>query len=186
MQIVESKATCGAHNRDGSLCQHPAGFRTDHPGEGKCYLHGGKTPRGIQSPHFVHGRASRYEESMRESLRERIEALRQFDPYSLEDELLLVRALLGEILDQDDGSPDEAKRERMMYRATSMIEQITRTVERMVKMRNDTAITAVEVGAIAMRFIDILVRYIPEPKQQDKAIEEVTSLVGFGQEKTPR
>jgi len=28
-------------------CANPAGFRTDHSGEGRCYLHGGCTPKGI-------------------------------------------------------------------------------------------------------------------------------------------
>lgn len=39
---------CGAKTRtggerDGEPCRHWAGFRTDHPGVGRCYLHGGAT-----------------------------------------------------------------------------------------------------------------------------------------------
>lgn len=30
-------------DRAGRVCRQPAGFRTDHPGIGKCYLHGGST-----------------------------------------------------------------------------------------------------------------------------------------------
>jgi hypothetical protein len=53
---------CGAKTRaaDGHACTHGVGQRTEHPGEGKCWLHGGKTPRGMKSPHFKHGRDSRY------------------------------------------------------------------------------------------------------------------------------
>jgi len=41
----EPEAICGATSkRNGSPCRHPAGLRTDHPGSGRCYLHGGLTP----------------------------------------------------------------------------------------------------------------------------------------------
>jgi hypothetical protein len=36
------RAICGAKTRKGKPCGHPAGARTDHPGVGRCYLHGGR------------------------------------------------------------------------------------------------------------------------------------------------
>ncbi len=38
--------TCGARNRAGNPCRRPAGWGTDHPGAGRCKLHGGNTPNG--------------------------------------------------------------------------------------------------------------------------------------------
>lgn len=38
---------CGGKRRGegtGMLCTRPAGWGTDHPGSGRCKLHGGKTP----------------------------------------------------------------------------------------------------------------------------------------------
>jgi len=32
---------CGAANRNKKPCQHPAGWGTDYPGEGRCKNHGG-------------------------------------------------------------------------------------------------------------------------------------------------
>jgi uncharacterized protein YjcR len=32
---------CGARTRKGQPCKRPAGWGTDHPGEGRCKLHGG-------------------------------------------------------------------------------------------------------------------------------------------------
>jgi hypothetical protein len=38
---------CGANGkRGGGPCRHAKGFRTDHPGSGSCYLHGGATESG--------------------------------------------------------------------------------------------------------------------------------------------
>jgi hypothetical protein len=35
---------CGAKTRSGNQCKQPAGYRTTHFGEGRCYFHGGATP----------------------------------------------------------------------------------------------------------------------------------------------
>lgn len=40
---------CGAKNRQGTPCRRPSGWGTDHAGEGRCKLHGGKNsgpPKG--------------------------------------------------------------------------------------------------------------------------------------------
>ncbi len=55
-----TKSRCGARTRAGTPCQHEAGRGTDHVGEGRCKLHGGRTPRGVNSPHFRHGKDSAY------------------------------------------------------------------------------------------------------------------------------
>ena len=51
---------CGAKTRQGTPCELPAGWGTDHAGVGRCKLHGGATPRGADSPHYKHGLHSRY------------------------------------------------------------------------------------------------------------------------------
>lgn len=53
---TRSCPTCGARNRQGQPCAKPAGWGTDHNGEGRCRLHGGKGGRPIK-----HGRNSKYE-----------------------------------------------------------------------------------------------------------------------------
>ena len=37
-------SACGARTRAGTPCQLPAGWGTDHPGSGRCKLHGGASP----------------------------------------------------------------------------------------------------------------------------------------------
>jgi len=43
---ADGKCNSPLPNRPGALCRHPAGFRTDHPGLGNCYRHGGSSPNG--------------------------------------------------------------------------------------------------------------------------------------------
>lgn len=65
---------CGRPKRDGSgdECGLPAGWGTDHVGEGACKLHGGATPRGRESANFKHGLFS---DHLDEEDRETIDAL---------------------------------------------------------------------------------------------------------------
>jgi len=46
---------CGATNRHGEPCSLPAGWGTDHVGNGRCKLHGGNSLTGEDNPSFKHG-----------------------------------------------------------------------------------------------------------------------------------
>jgi len=52
---------CGAKTRAGTPCRRPAGWGTDHVGEGRCKLHGGRSLRGFLHPRYKHGRYAQYE-----------------------------------------------------------------------------------------------------------------------------
>ena len=45
---------CGAKTRRGTACKQPAKIN------GRCRYHGGLTPKGVMSPHYKHGRYSKY------------------------------------------------------------------------------------------------------------------------------
>lgn len=48
---------CGAKRAEGSgLCAHAAGWGTDHPGFGRCKLHGGNSPSGNKAAAAAEGR----------------------------------------------------------------------------------------------------------------------------------
>ena len=55
---------CNARKSDDGTfegyCGQRAGHRTEHQGDGRCWLHGGKSPRGEDSPSFKHGLFSDY------------------------------------------------------------------------------------------------------------------------------
>lgn len=46
-QLEPQQGKCGARSRSGRLCGRPAGAGTDHPGIGRCKLHGGSTPTHV-------------------------------------------------------------------------------------------------------------------------------------------
>lgn len=52
---------CGAKTRSGTPCRRPAGWGTDHPGEGRCKLHGGASLKGHLHPRYKHGRYAQHE-----------------------------------------------------------------------------------------------------------------------------
>lgn len=175
MQTELARATCGAMSRNGEPCQHPAGFRTQHPGEGRCYLHGGMSPRGADSPSFKHGNRSRYTAVLKTQLAEKLDLLENHDPVDIVDELQLQRALLLDfIADKDTFSSSD--RELLMRWA----EQISRTAERLVRMRNDTAMTAAELKLIAARLADTVARYMPDDEDRQRAfLAELLSSMGM-------
>lgn len=79
--------TCGAGKRDGSgdNCSLPAGWGTDHVGEGKCKLHGGASLKGKESATFKHGLFSDY---LDDEDRDAIDALEDYDDAEKLDELI--------------------------------------------------------------------------------------------------
>jgi hypothetical protein len=48
------KPKCGSKTRSGRKCKNPPS-----PGRERCHLHGGATPRGVDSPNWKHGRYSK-------------------------------------------------------------------------------------------------------------------------------
>ena len=99
---------CGRPKRDGSGddCGLPAGWGTDHVGDGACKLHGGNTPRGKENPAFKHGLFSDY---LEEEDRETIGALEDYEDAAKLDELInwrlaRLRRYLRETMDDDQES----------------------------------------------------------------------------------
>ena len=91
--------TCGAQlrGRVGTRCKQPAGQRTNHPGEGRCWLHGGLTP-------VRHGR---YSKVVRREILELVNQMEQDpDPLNVLPELNMVRALLTDYINRYEENRD--------------------------------------------------------------------------------
>jgi hypothetical protein len=91
MALPNVETLCGAATNDGTPCENPA-MRN-----GRCHIHGGETPGGIASPHFKHGRYSKY---LPTRILERFqESLEDPDVTSLETELRLLDVRIGEVFE---------------------------------------------------------------------------------------
>jgi hypothetical protein len=85
---------CGAKKRDGSKCPQPA------MPNGRCRIHGGKTPTGIASANFKHGR---YIKTLPLHLADRYrESLADPDLISLRDEIALLDTRISDVLSRVD------------------------------------------------------------------------------------
>lgn len=89
-----STPTCGAKGKQsGQPCKRPAGWGTDHPGSGKCKLHGGSTPAPT-------GRYASIARPRVQELLKKFEA--DPDPLNLLPEVQVLRALLHDYIDRFD------------------------------------------------------------------------------------
>lgn len=156
---------CGGKTRSGTSCRRPAGWGTDHPGEGKCKLHGGSaTGRPI-----IHGR---YSVKHRAALAEKVaQFLDDPAPGDLSHELALTRALLQDYLDRfGDGQPLPYED---MSRILDIVESVGRMVERISRILNSTALTQVEVQYLQARLADLIVKYIDDPNKRFAFMDEL-------------
>jgi hypothetical protein len=131
-----------------------------------CYFHGGKTPRGKNSPNYKHGKRMnpRYRDYLPEAVRDKVESYQDNDPLDLLPELEVQRALFSTYIERfQEGSLLTAGDINMLMQWT---EGISRMVERIVKMRNDTALTGAEVTFLVARMNDVITKYIAPEKQQ--------------------
>lgn len=138
---------CGAKTRNGGHCQLTAGWGTQHPGNGRCKLHGGASPGAP----IITGR---YSLAHRKSLEEKARTFaNDLQPGSLLSELALMRALLQEHL---ENNPDDTERQ------FGMMEAIGRMVERIVKIMSSTSLTQSDVRHLQDRFALALLTYVPD------------------------
>lgn len=73
---IEPGYDCNARKSSNGIfegyCRNRSGYKTEHVGEGRCFLHGGNSPRGEDSPQFKHGLFSDY---LSEDDREELEVI---------------------------------------------------------------------------------------------------------------
>lgn|SRR5574337_88324 len=153
--------------RTGQQCQQPAMH-----GSTKCYHHGGATPRGAKSPHFKTGLYSKYASH---EVGDKIEEYLAADPFDLTHELALTRALLADYLSRfQEHMPMGLDSIDGM---TVLVDRIRKTVETIVKIRNDSALTAAEVTFLASRIVGLLDKYIDDPAKREACQQELFSFI---------
>jgi len=166
------KKTCGDYGgtrKDGKPCKNPAGFRTKHPGEGKCFLpgHGG----GSTGRPLVHGR---YAKSIHGRLGKKIqEHMADPNPLDLRPELAVLRArisFLTEQIDETDSVPTADQANSMLL----VIGGVQKLVDTISKIQTREALTANESLYLLVTLADVLSTEIAYIRR--KAVDDETAI----------
>lgn len=165
---------CGAHGRQKNCpCRHPAGFRTDHPGVGRCYLHGGRNP-------IKHGR---YSTIIPAQLRATFEALRADpDMNSLAEEVARLRLVLVQMEQRrSTTAPGATLFADPLMQLTEVISQIGRLVARKVEIEDGVkvSLTHTQLDHIAGAMVSAVERHVADPKVKAAIRGEFARLTGL-------
>jgi len=136
-------AKCGAKTRDGGTCGQPAGWGTDHPGEGRCKFHGGATP-------VKHGRYSDIERDRISDLLQKFED--DEDPLDILSEIAAARALLQDFIERYDqyrealiawykGQDQSPKQILDISEAIRFLDKVTKMAHRERRLQQDNAVS---------------------------------------------
>lgn len=131
-----SRPKCGARTRAGGKCNNPAGFKTGHPGEGRCFLHGSGTASHPGGRPIIHGL---YAKVFRARAQQKIyeEALAAEKAEDLSGEIAAARALAARLIDMlPDGSSaaEKIKVQRLSEGIRQHLDCIGKNVERKARI----------------------------------------------------
>lgn len=161
------KKVCGAKNRQGTPCQ-----RSPMP-NGRCKLHGGATPSGPDSPHYKHGR---YAMAFRGKLAEKFSgAIADEKPLNLLPELAVQRSLLEQWIEKVSAMNDPKIAD--LRSVSALADDVVRTAAQIVKTRNDTALTVVEIKFFQAGILRLMEKYVPDPDRRRNFVEELRGLI---------
>jgi hypothetical protein len=113
---------CGAKTRSGGRCQQPGSGAG-----GRCKFHGGASPTGIASPHFEHGRYSKYLPAGLSTHYTTARADR--DLVGLRDELALVDARIASLFERTKTSTRANALDGIWPQIENLIEQRRKLAE---------------------------------------------------------
>jgi hypothetical protein len=120
----------------------------------------------------------RYSLKHRKSLHDKAQAfLSDPAPYDLTAELVLMRALLQDYLERFSDDMGNMPADEIS-RVFGLVETITKLVERISKIANETALTQSEVQFLQVRIVDLLIKYVPDPDSREQFIADLADSFG--------
>jgi len=156
-QAVENPK-CGSKTKSGGFCKNPAGFKTNHPGEGRCHLHGGNSA-------IKHGRYSKLSNPLGIKIQEHMQ---DTDPLDMTAELSSLKAMLEIWMDKNG---EESMVAQAMSGAIPLIDGIRKTVDTIHKMQTRELLTSRE---MEMSILE-LTRIIAEEVKDSDTISRIAT-----------
>lgn len=168
---------CGAKTRSGGHCGQAAGWGTGHPGEGRCKLHGGKSPV----------RSGRYSTVSRPRIRDLIEQFQGDDsPLDILPELAAARALFQDFIERYDEFTDalvawhdswgeERARKPVQVLDISdayrILSEVTKIAKRIEDVRAQNAISRQDFYRVMTEMGRVVDLVVEDPKQRERIHE---------------
>jgi len=151
-----------------------------------CLANGGRTPRGVASPHFKTGRHSRSLPGHLVADYER--ALNDPKLLSLRDEIALNEAMLVTVLHQLGDDPNQPARDRRLFRQImrhiDLKRRLVETEVRHIVLAREM-LTAEEALALMRAVLGVVTHYLPDPADRASIAEEITALISMNGPETP-
>lgn len=167
-------------NKGDERCAQPSGFKTWHVGTGACYLHGGASSEA--APNFILGKKSKVRARLQERIDEYLTKGRE-SLLDLTDELAVSKAVFDELLEKlPEPSADDYG--LWFYRFNQALSMISNLVDKVAKIDNRNSLTAAQVMYLRATVADLLMKYIPDPDQRERAARELASRMGGDREVT--
>lgn len=166
MKAKPNGAVCGAKLRGKN-----ATCRKAPMANGRCRLHGGKTPSGPDSPHFKHGK---YAEAFKGAMALRFAKLQADEqPLDAIPDLNVQRVMLEQFIGM-------AKSKKDLLSAADMAHGVVKSTAIIAQTRQKQALTLAEIKFIQKGMMMLLEKYVPDPDQRRNFISELGSLVPVG------
>ena len=167
-------AKCGSPRQDGRPpCRMPAGSRTNHPGVGRCWLHGGNARAGPESARWRHGL---YAKVFRGRLALKFQQAATADnPLALYAELAVARTMLTDYIDRLPNQDDLSKAEAETVLA--WVAQIGTLSARIVDARAAQALTRAEILFIQSAMERTIREFIPDPERQRAFVDRIRRAI---------
>jgi len=106
-RVYDPQKHCGAKNRQHKPCTNPKGFKTAHPGEGRCHRHGGLQPNDRRLKTGL--RSSLYKQVAPKDLAASIQAAEAAPLLDLSSEVNLLKGLLHNFIKRHESGKAEAE-----------------------------------------------------------------------------
>lgn len=156
-----AKPICGAERRKGGPCTYGAGERTTHPGQGKCWRHGGTKPGDKR---LKHGKRSKVKRPHIGELQ--AQHLKNADPLNLFPELALARAFLETFVETN-----KHRRTLDVGPANMLIDTISKMVSRIETARAANAISRAELYRVIAAMGRVVDQYVPDPAVREQIVQ---------------
>lgn len=168
-------AKCGSPRKNGRPpCGMPAGSRTNHPGVGRCFLHGGNIPAGPENANWRHGLYARVFRG--EQAKKFKHTSQESDPLQVAGELAVARTLFASCIEHLEDQERPSKEEAGILQA--WLGQINALVGRNVDVRTSDAVTRADLLRIQIVMERLIRDFIPDPERQRAFVERLRAGLG--------